>query len=110
MDIVIIDEYSWLVCSYHFTMSDTKERESKVILVTGGSGLVGKGIEAVVNEEADQHLNEEWVFLRSSDGDLREREETRAIFEKYRFPPPPPPPLYPNQPTNPNGDILGQST
>ena len=53
-----------------------------VILVTGGSGLVGKAIEAVVSAEARE--NESWVFLSSKDGDLRDREQTRQIFLKHR--------------------------
>ena len=39
------------------------------ILVTGGSGLVGKAFKAVVEESP--RPNEEWVFLSSSDGNLR---------------------------------------
>ena len=39
------------------------EAEKKVVLVTGGSGLVGSGIKAVVEEEARN--NETWVFLSS---------------------------------------------
>ena len=39
------------------------ESEKKVVLVTGGSGLVGSGIKAVVEEEA--RTNETWVFLSS---------------------------------------------
>ena len=39
------------------------ETEKKVVLVTGGSGLVGSGIKAVVEEEA--RTNETWVFLSS---------------------------------------------
>ena len=42
--------------------------EKKVILVTGGSGLVGRGIQAVVGQEPRQE--EEWVFLSSKDADL----------------------------------------
>eukprot|EP00965_Chrysotila_dentata_P185078 6110558-Pleurochrysis_carterae.AAC.1 len=38
-------------------------------MVTGGSGLVGKGIQA--NLEHDPPQNERWVFLTSKDGDLR---------------------------------------
>jgi len=54
----------------------------RVILVTGGSGLVGKGIEAYVT--AVNNPNDQWVFLRSSEGDLRSKQDTKAIFEKYR--------------------------
>ena len=39
------------------------ETEKKVVLVTGGSGLVGSGIKTVVEEEA--RTNETWVFLSS---------------------------------------------
>ena len=40
----------------------------KVILVTGGSGLVGKGIQTVV--EAEPKDDEKWIFLSSKDGNL----------------------------------------
>ena len=39
------------------------------ILVTGGSGLVGKGIE-IISKKEDQE-DDEFVFLSSKDGDLR---------------------------------------
>ena len=39
------------------------ESEGRVVLVTGGSGLVGSGIKAVVEEEA--RPNETWIFLSS---------------------------------------------
>lgn len=42
---------------------------SKVILVTGGSGLVGKALMNVVNSE--KKSDESWIFLSSKDGDLR---------------------------------------
>lgn len=47
--------------------------EKAVILVTGGSGLVGEAVKWVVNNETGRfgkQPNEEWVFLRSKDGDL----------------------------------------
>lgn len=47
-----------------------------VIMVTGGTGLVGKAIEAVVNRAPVP--NEHWVFLSSKDGDL-----VRTILEYY---------------------------
>jgi len=56
--------------------------EKKIVLVTGGSGLVGKGIQRA--SLLDPHPNEEFVFLSSKDGDLRDPVETKAIFEKYR--------------------------
>jgi len=57
---------------------------SKVILVTGGTGLVGKGIETSVLAHPENHKNEKWVFLSSKEGDLRKFEDTKAIFEKYQ--------------------------
>lgn len=41
----------------------------KVVLVTGGTGLVGKAIETVVKEE--DKPNEKWIFIGSKDCDLR---------------------------------------
>jgi len=60
-------------------------RENKcTILVTGGTGLVGKGIETIISRDPFAQTNEQWIFLNSRDGDLRDRSETRAIFERYR--------------------------
>jgi len=47
-----------------------------VVLVTGGSGLVGKAIQHVIETEPEGSKygrlpGETWVFARSSDGDLR---------------------------------------
>jgi len=39
-----------------------------VIIVTGGTGLVGKAIEEVI--QSDPVQNEKWIFLSSKDGDL----------------------------------------
>lgn len=39
------------------------------VLVTGGNGLVGKGIQEVI--ETEREANEEWIFISSKDGDLR---------------------------------------
>jgi len=56
--------------------------EKKVILVTGGSGLVGKGIQTVIS--SDKREEEEWIFLTSKDANLLNKEETFAVFEKYK--------------------------
>lgn len=47
-----------------------------VILVTGGSGLVGKAIEHVINTEPEgsrfgRKPGETWIFASSKDGDLK---------------------------------------
>ncbi|KAL1433665.1 hypothetical protein MTO96_012487 [Rhipicephalus appendiculatus] len=56
--------------------------EEKVILVTGGTGLVGKAIETVVNEE--QKSGERWVFVSSKDADLTNKQATEALFAKHK--------------------------
>ena len=47
--------------------------ERMVIMVTGGAGLVGMGIQAFVanNPPPSSSVGEKWVFLSSKDGDLR---------------------------------------
>lgn len=54
-----------------------------IVMVTGGSGLVGQAIRQYV-ETTGARPNEEWIFLSSKDGDIRNRQETEAIFEKYK--------------------------
>lgn len=49
---------------------------SDVVLVTGGTGLVGKAIEHIINTEPEgsrfgKKPGEIWIFAASSDGDLR---------------------------------------
>lgn len=48
------------------------------VLVTGGSGLVGKALQTVVGNA------ENWTFLRSTDGDLRSLQATQEIFERHK--------------------------
>jgi len=48
----------------------------KTILVTGGSGLVGKAIEHIISTEVPgsrfgKHAGETWIFVGSKDGDLK---------------------------------------
>ncbi|XP_064088224.1 GDP-L-fucose synthase-like [Macrobrachium nipponense] len=59
---------------------DAKSKQ-KVVLVTGGSGLVGQAMKKVSEEE--NRPDEKWIFLSSKDADLRDPEETRAIIKKY---------------------------
>jgi hypothetical protein len=47
-----------------------------VILVTGGSGLVGKAIEQIISTEPEgsrfgKKPGETWIFVGSKDGDLK---------------------------------------
>lgn len=60
-----------------------KTESPTVVLVTGGTGLVGKAINKVVNED-DAAKGETWVFLSSKDGDLVDRSATEAIFKKHQ--------------------------
>jgi len=57
--------------------------EQKVILVTGGSGLVGKAIEKVIETE-DSRPDEKWIFLSSKDANLLDLDSAKAVFEKYK--------------------------
>ena len=43
--------------------------DHKRILVTGGTGLVGKALEEIVAIE-EKRPDETWIFLSSKDGDL----------------------------------------
>ncbi|KAE8283089.1 GDP-L-fucose synthase [Larimichthys crocea] len=63
-------------------MSEIKVGPMRV-LVTGGSGLVGKAIEHVVQQEGGKLDGEEWIFLSSKEADLVDIGQTRAVFEKY---------------------------
>jgi len=40
----------------------------KIVLVTGGSGLVGNAIRSVI--EQDKREDEKWIFVGSKDADL----------------------------------------
>lgn len=66
---------------------DTSAFET-VVLVTGGTGLVGKAIEAVILEEHQKNpslsTKEKWFFASSSFADLRDKESTRRMFLKYK--------------------------
>jgi GDP-L-fucose synthase len=51
----------------------------ETILVTGGTGLLGKNLENVVDKKKYN-----WVFLSSKDGDLRVESDTTKIFELHK--------------------------
>uniref|UniRef100_A0A7S1C235 GDP-L-fucose synthase n=1 Tax=Corethron hystrix TaxID=216773 RepID=A0A7S1C235_9STRA len=56
--------------------------EASVVMVTGGSGLVGKAIQSFVAQ--NPRKDETWVYLSSKDGDLKDRKATEAIFERVK--------------------------
>ncbi|XP_069882087.1 GDP-L-fucose synthase isoform X3 [Dipodomys merriami] len=53
------------------------------ILVTGGSGLVGRAVQKVVADGA-RLPGEEWVFVSSKDADLTDAAQTQALFQKVQ--------------------------
>ncbi|THH20770.1 hypothetical protein EUX98_g8518 [Antrodiella citrinella] len=60
-----------------------------VILVTGGTGLVGKAIQHVIDTEPQgsrfgKKEGETWIFASSSEGDLRDATQAKKLFEKYK--------------------------
>jgi len=65
------------------------KQPQSVVLVTGGSGLVGSAIQHVLDTEPvgsrfGRREGETWVFATSKDGDLRDPEQTKRLFEKYK--------------------------
>lgn len=52
------------------------------VLVTGGTGLVGKAVEAVAKDLSESNKN--YVFLSSKDGDLRDYAACKEIFDKHQ--------------------------
>ncbi|KAH8080412.1 serine/threonine kinase [Aureococcus anophagefferens] len=54
-----------------------------VCMVTGGTGLYGSAIKTYVDQTASEQ-GATWVFLSSKDGDLRDRAQTEAIFERVK--------------------------
>lgn len=67
-------------------MTEEITKNPTVVMVTGGTGLVGQGIKEFVtgNDNKNTKEGETWVFLSSKDGDLIDRKATEAIFEKHK--------------------------
>lgn len=62
------------------TKEEQSTKEKQKILVTGGTGMIGKAIKDVILcSEA------EWYFLSSKDCDLRDREQTLQLFKNNNF-------------------------
>ncbi|KIJ16320.1 GDP-L-fucose synthase [Paxillus involutus ATCC 200175] len=60
-----------------------------VVLVTGGTGLVGKAIEYVIEHEPEgsrfgKRPGEKWIYASSRDADLRDPEQALRLFEKHQ--------------------------
>lgn len=64
-------------------MSNSTEKVT--VLVTGGTGLVGRALSDETKSTSSQmNENENWVFLSSKDGDLSDLSVTQQLFEKHR--------------------------
>ncbi|VDD75348.1 unnamed protein product [Mesocestoides corti] len=61
-------------------MGDTE----RVVLVTGGSGLVGQGIRLALEKYGLREPNERWIFASSKDLNLCSGAETSAYFERVK--------------------------
>lgn len=53
-----------------------------IVLVTGGSGLVGRAIQTVEAQFAEQ--NTRFIYLSSKDCDLTHLDKVKQLFEEYR--------------------------
>ncbi|TFY73713.1 hypothetical protein EWM64_g10299 [Hericium alpestre] len=67
----------------------SSQSTNDVILVTGGTGLVGSAIQHIIETEPvgsrfGKRPGETWIFASSKDADLRDREQTKKMFEKYK--------------------------
>uniref|UniRef100_A0A0X3PVA6 GDP-L-fucose synthase n=1 Tax=Schistocephalus solidus TaxID=70667 RepID=A0A0X3PVA6_SCHSO len=56
--------------------------EPKIVLVTGGSGLVGNGIRLALDSHGLKQPNETWIFASSKDVDLCDWNNTLEYFQK----------------------------
>ncbi len=63
-----------------FDFEDTANR--KIVLVTGGSGLVGRALQEYIRKAGETH--DTWIFSSSKDADLRSYDETKNLFNQYR--------------------------
>lgn len=59
------------------------DSQKKVIMVTGGTGLVGMAIKQIVETEENRE-DEEWIFLSSKDADLTDAVQTKALFDHVK--------------------------
>jgi len=57
-------------------------KTKQVVLVTGGSGLVGSALQELIKKEVSKD-EEEWIFIGRKDADLCNLGETKRLFEKY---------------------------
>ena len=56
---------------------------AEVILVTGGTGLVGSALKEVVEQQCTP-VKEHWVFASSKDADLTSLQSTEQLFDRVQ--------------------------
>lgn len=61
-----------------------RESSSEIVLVTGGSGTVGRGVRELTEKSPDSKGKREWIFLASSDADLTDFSQVDALFESVK--------------------------
>jgi len=65
-------------------MADSENATAeKKVLVTGGSGLVGQAVRAMVKADPNEDIKN-WIFLSSKDGDLRVLADCQKVFEEHK--------------------------
>ena len=58
--------------------------DKQIVLVTGGSGLVGQAIKSVVESDSKNYAKYEFYFASSRDADLSDLVATRALFDRVK--------------------------
>jgi len=54
------------------------------VLVTGGSGLVGRAIAEELNRDDHMRSKYNWIFVSSRDADLTNLSETQSLFQRCK--------------------------
>lgn len=57
---------------------------SEKIIITGGTGMIGKSILDLVNNENNLMKEKEWIFLSSKDCDLTDLQQVDNLFSKLK--------------------------
>jgi len=60
------------------------DEKEEVVLVTGGTGLVGTAVQSIVNSDKNQFKGLKFVFVNSKDADLSDLTQTRSLFERTK--------------------------
>lgn len=60
------------------------EHQKQVVLVTGGTGTVGRGVKELVASDPTLSVDRDWVFIGSSDANLSDFASTKALFDRVQ--------------------------